>query len=162
MDLERAGEHMMASRSRRSQPMVSHEHSIVVRAPLKDVFAYVNAPATLPDWMTGMIEVRNIVGAGFGLQYDWTYTMIGVRLRGQNVVVEYVPDECAAHQSIGMVNSIWKSLVEPHEDGTKLTFSVEYTIPVPVLGKLAEHLTVRRNKRDVEGYLLNIKETLEA
>ena len=43
-----------------------------------------------------------------------------------------------------------------------MTFHVEYTIPVPVLGKLAEHLTVRRNKRDVEGYLLNIKETLEA
>jgi hypothetical protein len=61
--------------------MVSHEHSIVIHAPLSEVFAYVNAPATLPDWMTGMIEVRNIVGSGAGLQYDWTYTMVGVRLR---------------------------------------------------------------------------------
>ncbi len=141
--------------------MVSHEHSIVIHAPLSEVFAYVNAPATLPDWMTGMSEVRNIVGSGAGLQYDWTYTMVGVRLRGQNVVVEYVPDECAAHQSIGMVNATWKSIVEPHEDGTKLRFQVEYTIPFPVLGKLAEHLTVRRNERDVDNYLLNIKDTLE-
>jgi uncharacterized membrane protein len=142
--------------------MISHEHSLVIHAPLSEVFAYVNAPETLPDWMTGMSEVRNIVGSGAGLQYDWTYTMVGVRLRGQNVVVEYVPDECAAHQSIGMVNSVWKAIVEPHVDGTKLLFQVEYTIPFPVLGKLAEHLTVRRNKRDVENYLLNVRDTLEA
>jgi len=161
VDVERAYMHIIASRSRTILPMISHEHSIVIRAPLREVFAYVNAPATLSDWMTGMIDIRNIVGDGAGLQYEWTYQMAGIRLRGQNVVVEYIPDECAAHQSIGMVNATWKSFVEPHEDGTTLTLQVEYTIPFPVLGRLAEHLTVRRNERDLEGYLLNIKDILE-
>jgi hypothetical protein len=52
--------------------MASHENSIVINAPVSEVFAYVNAPATIPDWMTGMIEVRNVIGSGAGQQYDWT------------------------------------------------------------------------------------------
>jgi uncharacterized membrane protein len=44
--------------------IASHENSIVINAPVSDVFAYVNAPATIPDWMTGMIEVRNVIGSG--------------------------------------------------------------------------------------------------
>jgi uncharacterized membrane protein len=141
--------------------MASHENSIVINAPVSDVFAYVNAPATIPDWMTGMIEVRNVIGSGAGEQYDWTYKMVGVHVRGQNVVVEHIPNERATHQGIGMLSSTWTNIVEPHDGGTKLTIQLEYTIPVPVLGKLAEHLTIRRNDRDFKTSLLNLKETLE-
>jgi uncharacterized membrane protein len=142
--------------------MASHEDSVVVNAPVSEVFAYVNAAATIPDWMTGMIEVRNVVGGGAGLQYDWTYKMVGVHVRGQNVVVEYIPNERATHQGIGMLTSSWTNIVEPHDGGTKLTIELEYTIPVPVLGKLAEYLTIQRNARDMKTSMLNLKETLEA
>jgi uncharacterized membrane protein len=142
--------------------MASHENSIVIEAPASEVFAYVNEPRTLPDWMVGMIEVRNVIGAGEGLQYDWTFKMVGIQLRGQNVVVEYIPNERASHQGIGMISSLWTNIVEPDPGGTRLTIEVEYTIPVPVLGKLAESLTVRRNERGVQLSLLNIKDTLEA
>jgi uncharacterized membrane protein len=141
--------------------MAWHKNSIVVDAPLYDVFAYVNEPSTLPDWMVGMIEIRNVLGTGEGQQYDWTFKMVGIQLRGQNVVVEYVPNERAAHQGIGMIQSLWTNTVEADGDGTKLTIEVEYTIPVPVLGKLAESLTVRRNERDLRSSLLNLKEKLE-
>jgi hypothetical protein len=53
-------------------------------------------------------------------------------------------------------------MVEPHEDGTKLIIEVEYAIPVPVLGRLAEHLTVRRMERDLESALLNVKDIIES
>lgn len=142
--------------------MASHKNSIVIKAPLNEVFAYVNEPTTLPDWMVGMIEVRNVIGTGEGLQYDWTFKMVGVQLRGQNVVVEYVENECATHQGIGMISSNWTNIVAPHEDGTELTIDVDYTMPVPVLGKLAEHLTVRRNERGIQFSLLNVKEILES
>jgi uncharacterized membrane protein len=142
--------------------MASHKNSIVINAGVSEVFAYVNEPTTIPDWMTGMIEVRNIVGSGFGQQYDWTYKMVGFHIRGQNVVVEHIPDDRATHQGIGMISSAWTNIVEPHDGGTKLTVTLEYTIPVPVLGKLAERLTIRRNDRDFNTSLLNLKETLES
>ncbi len=60
-----------------------------------------------------------------------------------------------------MLDATWTSLVEPHEEGTKLTIEVEYAPPGAVLGKLAEHLTVRRMSRDLHSSLLNLKDLLE-
>lgn len=141
--------------------MPTYENSILIEAPIGVVFAYVNEPATFPDWVNGMIEVRNVIGSGEGLQYEWTFKMVGLLFRGQSVAVNYVQDECAAYQSIGMVESIWTNITEPHDGGTKLTIKLEYAIPTPVLGKLAEQLTLRRNKRGLDASLLNAKEVLE-
>jgi hypothetical protein len=109
-----------------------------------------------------MVEVRNVIGSGEGQQYEWTFKMIGMQFHGQSIAVNYVEDECAAYQSIGMIESLWTNIVEPHDGGTTLTIKVEYSIPAPVLGKLAEQLTLRRNKRGLDASLLNAKEVLEA
>ena len=141
--------------------MPSYENSIAIDAGLSDVFAYVNEPKKFPDWVHGMIDVRNVIGSGEGQQYEWTFKMVGIQFRGQSVAVNYVQDECAAYQSIGMIESIWTNIVESSDGGTKLTIKVDYSIPAPVLGKLAEALTLRRNKRGLDATLLNAKEVLE-
>jgi uncharacterized membrane protein len=142
--------------------LASYEGSIVINAPVSEVFAYVNAPATMVDWMTPLVEVRNVIGSGAGQQWDWTYKMAGVHVRGQSVIVDYILNECATHQGIGMLSVNWTTIVAPHDGGTKLTAKLEYTIPVPVLGRLAEHLTIRRNARELNASLSNLKEVLEA
>ena len=142
--------------------MPSYENSIAIDAGLSDVFAYVNEPKKFPDWVHGMIDVRNVIGSGEGQQYEWTFKMVGIQFRGQSVAVNYIPDECAAYQSIGMIESIWTNIVEPLDRGTKLTIKLEYSIPTPVLGKLAEAITLRRNRRGLDATLLNAKEVLEA
>jgi hypothetical protein len=53
-------------------------------------------------------------------------------------------------------------ILEPHGDGTTLTIDVDYTIPIPVLGKLAEKLVLKRNERELELALENVKDTLES
>ncbi len=141
--------------------MIVQSQSILIDAPPAEVFAYVNDPRELPSWTAGVIEIRNIRGCGEGLQYDFTYRMVGVQLRGQSVIIEYVENRCAAHQGIGMMELVWTNRVEPADGGTKLTIEVEYGIPVPVLGILAERLTVRRNERNLELALINVKEILE-
>ena len=141
--------------------MIAYNDSIVIETPLSEVFAYVNELTTMPDWLAGLVEVRNVIGTGLGQQCDFRFKMIGVQLRGSAVVVDCVPDERCTHQSIGMLSADWTNIVEPHENGTKLTVEVEYTLPGAVLGKLAEHLTIRRMKRDLQSSLLNVKEMLE-
>jgi hypothetical protein len=39
---------------------------------------------------------------------------------------------------------------------------VEYTVPLPVLGKLTEHLISKQNERNLKSSLENIKHLLEA
>ena len=43
-----------------------------------------------------------------------------------------------------------------------MTVEVEYTIPIPVLGKLAEGIVVRLNENEMETLLANMKALMEA
>lgn len=141
--------------------MASLSRSAVIQAPLERLFEYVSDAEKLPEWLPSMVEVRKVVGSGEGQQYDWTYKMIGLLLNGQTTVVEYVPNKCTVHQSIGTIRSTWTIGVEPHADGSRLTIFVEYEVPVPVLGRLAERVAISRDARDFEMAFENIKETLE-
>jgi uncharacterized protein YndB with AHSA1/START domain len=140
--------------------MVTLRKSIVISAPQDRVFDYVTEPSTMAEWLTKMVEVRDIVGTGEGQQYEWTYKYAGLLLRGQSVVVQHVPNRLAVSQSIGMIGSTWTFRVEPHEEGSTLTIEVEYSVPIPVLGKIAEHVAVRLDARDLETSLSNVQDML--
>ena len=103
-----------------------------------------------------------MVGTGEGQQFEWTYKYIGLLLRGQSVVIQHVPNALSVNQSIGMIGSTWTFNIEPHEEGTSLTIEVEYSVPIPVLGKVAEHIAVRRDARDLATSLTNVKDMLES
>lgn len=142
--------------------MLSWTNSIVIHAPADKVFAYVDDTSTLIDWFPSLVDVRNLVGSGVGQRYEWTYKMAGMLLSAQGGVVEHVPNEFAVHQSSGMIQSTFKYAVEPHQDGSVLTIELKYNVPVPVLGRLAEHIVIGRNTREFELALINVKELLEA
>lgn len=93
--------------------MASWKDSILIHAPADDVFAYVDDPTELPTWLPSMIEVRNVVGTGLGQQYEYTYKMAGLQLRGQNIVIEHVPNERGLHQVIGMISALWTTRSSP-------------------------------------------------
>ena len=60
------------------------------------------------------------------------------------------------------IPSIFTWTFAPHESGTTLNMEVDYTIPVPVLGKLAEAVVLKRNEREADLWMQNIKEAVEA
>jgi len=66
------------------------------------------------------------------------------------------------HQTIGMVGSDFGYFVEPHVEGTTLTLEIKYSIPMPLIGRLAERVLLRRNIREFELALINAKEMLES
>ncbi len=136
--------------------------SVRINAPTDVVFAYVTGPATMAEWIPPMMETRDIVGSGEGQQFEWTYKLAGLLFRGQGVVVEHVPNEVSVYQSIGAISSTWTFRVGSHDAGAKFTVDIAYDVPVPVLGKLAEHIIVNRDARNLDVALANVKEILEA
>ncbi|MBT8452855.1 MAG: SRPBCC family protein [Deltaproteobacteria bacterium] len=142
--------------------MPSWKNSIVIQAPPDRVFAYVSDPSNFPEWIPSMVEIRDVIGTGAGQQYEWTYKMAGILLHGEGVVVEHVPQERSVHQNIGMIEAHVAFSVEPHEEGAALTLGVDYGIPIPVLGRLAERIVTRRNEREFQLALDNAKELFEA
>jgi uncharacterized protein YndB with AHSA1/START domain len=132
-----------------------------ISAPVEKVFAYLDDPLTSPEWLVGAMETTDVTGSGVGQHYHWKYNMLGIPLRGESTVSEHVPNERRVMQSKGGVISTWTFTFAPHEGGTKLDLELDYTIPVPVLGKLAEQLVLKRNQREADLSMENIKERLE-
>ena len=141
--------------------METIKNSINISAPDEKVFAYLADPMNTPEWMVGMMEVKDVTGSGVGQHYHWKYKMAGVPLHGESTVTELVPNKRRVVESKGGITSTFSFTFAPHEGGTKLDMDVDYTIPVPVLGKLAEKLVHKRNQRESHMAMENIKEKLE-
>jgi uncharacterized membrane protein len=141
--------------------MPNVHRSIEIKAPIKEVYDYIDNPEKDPEWMTSMVEVHNVKGSGVGRHFDWTYKMVGMPLKGESVFTEDVPEKHIVVKTKGSVESTWTFNLESREDYTMLDLDIDYRIPVPVVGKLAEKVLLKRNERETEMSLTNIKERLE-
>ncbi len=141
--------------------MAAVTKSITINAPVENIFAFLDDPLNLKDWVPSIMDVKDVTGAGVGQHYRWHYKMAGVRLEGESTVSEHIPNERRVTQSKGGVVSTWTYTLDAQDSGIRFTLSVEYTIPVPVLGKLAEKLVLRRNEREAELALANVKDRIE-
>lgn len=142
--------------------MATITRSIHINAPVEQVFAYLDDPTNGPDWMVSMMEVSDVTGSGVGQRYKWKYKMIGIPFQGESTVTEHVPNEHGLTENKGGIPSTFRWTFTPQQDGTKLDLEVDYTIPVPVLGKMAEKLVLKRNEREADLWMQNLKERLEA
>ena len=142
--------------------MAKIQKSIIINAPPEKVFAYHEDPMNVPEWLPGMIEVRNLTGSGVGQRYEWTYKMVGIHFKGESEVTEVIQNERFVLKSKAGIESIWVYTYEPHEGGTKLSMDIDYKVPVPVLGKLAEKLVLKSNEREAELALENIKTMVDS
>ena len=139
------------------------ERSVTINAPVKKVFGYVADPKLQVEWLPGMIEVKDIkqTEEGVGSTYKFAYKVAGMRFEGEDIVEEYIPNKKMVTKSKGGVESSWTWNFEPYNDGTKVEVIVEYKVPIPVLGKIAEVLVLKQNEREADHALANIKDKME-
>ena len=140
------------------------EKSITITAPVKKVFGYIADPELTPEWLPGMIETKDIVKTkeGVGSTHNWTYKMSGMTFEGKNVTDEFVQDKKIVIRSEGSIKTLWNWDFETVDNDTKLNLSLEYTIPMPVLGKLAEAIVLKQNEREANLAMANIKAKMES
>ena len=141
--------------------MAKVERSININAPIDKVFSYVADPRNELEYIPSITDIRDITGQGVGQRFGWTYKMLGIPLKGEDEVTEYVPNQRYVHKSTGGIVSTWTWTFQPEAGGTRLTLVVEYTIPVPVLGKVGERLGLRQNEREADFAVATLKDRLE-
>jgi len=88
--------------------------------------------------------------------------MAGIRLNGETERTEDIPNKRIVDKSKGAIQSTWTYSLEPHGDMTHLDLDVDYTIPIPVVGKVAEKFVLRLNEREAEMDAQNLKDRLES
>ena len=141
--------------------MAKVEASITINTPIEKVFAYLDDPTNCMDFIPSMTEIRDVTGQGVGQKWGWTYKMMGLPLKGEAEVTEYIRNERCVVKTTGGIISTWALTFKRGSGETRLNLVVEYTIPVPVLGKLVEGLVLRLNQREAEFAVANLKERLE-
>jgi uncharacterized membrane protein len=86
--------------------------------------------------------------------------MAGIRLEGTSES-EDTKNQRIVSKSKGGAESTQTWMFQPEAGGTKVTLEIEYTVPIPVLGKLAEAIIVKMNEHEVELILANLKVRME-
>ena len=142
--------------------MAHVQRSIAIKAPREKVYEYITDPMSSQEWSPGTEKVVEVIGKGVGRRDKWVYKMAGMKFNGESVVQELKSPERYVIESVAGIISKWVFTLEEYYDGdTKLNLDIEYTIPVPVLGKLAERVILGQNEKVVDQIMNNIKAKME-
>jgi uncharacterized membrane protein len=143
--------------------MAKLERSITINAPAAKIFDYINVPTNLPQIWPSMLEAKDVQRlSNGGNSFRWVYKMAGMRFEGTSEDIECVANERLVSETRGGIESTIIWMLQPEDGGTKVTFEAEYTVPIPLLGKLAEAFIVRQNEHEAEALLANLKARMEA
>ncbi len=139
------------------------EKSITINAPLEEVFPYINDPNNFPEIWPSMVEVKEVnqVPEGVGSSWKWVYKMAGMRFKGSSEVTEFFANHRIIYKHKGGIAATSSVEVKPVDGGTKYTAVIEYTVPIPLLGKLAEAFIRRLNENEMDVLLSNLKARME-
>jgi uncharacterized membrane protein len=136
--------------------------SITINAPIEKVFGYVSDSRNLPEIWPSLQSIKNFKRLPDDKTTDsWIYKMGGIRLNG-TTTTHYVENVEIISKTEGGVKSIQIWTFKPVTGGTNVTVDVEYTIPIPVLGKLAEKIIVMLNEHEGDVVMANLKSRMEA
>jgi carbon monoxide dehydrogenase subunit G len=143
--------------------MAKLEKSVTIKAPVEKVFDFMDNPKNLVGIMPSMVEVKDArpLPAG-GYKFNWTYKMAGMHLKGASEATGWIKNRRNVTESRKGIQSKFTWTYKPEAGGTKLTVEVEYTVPVPLLGKLAEAIIIKQNEHEADETLANLKARMEA
>ena len=142
--------------------MIKAGSSITINAPVKKIFDYLSEPTNQPEIWPSLIEIKDVQRLPDGKTKNrWVYKMAGIRLEGTSEGVESVANQRIVSKTKGGVESTQTWTFQTEAGGTRVTFEVEYTVPIPVLGKLAEAIIVKMNEHEGEVILANLKSRME-
>lgn len=143
--------------------MLTLEKSIDIKAAADQIFDYVTDANNLPGIWPSMVEVSNVKRRADGWhEFDWVYKMVGVHFRGHSDTVRADRPRAFQTKSEAGIWSLFTWGFASRGNSCDVTLKVEYTIPAPVIGRLAEHLVAKMNEREAETLLLNLKAAIEA
>jgi uncharacterized membrane protein len=142
--------------------MVKVQKNILIHAHVEKVFAFMNDPRNLPEIWPSMVEVMNpVLNSIGGYNFEWVYKMAGLHFNGASKTTEFILNKRIITESTKGIESrfVWDYKAEGSY--TKLSVELEYKIPIPLIGKLAETVIVKQNEHEADTLLKNLKDRME-
>ncbi len=131
---------------------------IIVNSTLERVFRYVSDPNNWTELWPSLMAVKDVKAlpnGGFSAAYE--YKMIGMRFRGTGECTDYLPNQWMVLETKGGIHGKITLTFRSIEDRTRVTITIEYTVPVPLLGKLTEYVILKMNEQEANLVLNNLQ-----
>jgi uncharacterized membrane protein len=141
------------------------EQTIEMKATPQKVWSLINWD-TVPKFFESVKRVEwtskehNQVGATL----HFTSELAGVKSEADAEITEWTANEKASWRTTsGNPTMIFTANLAPTQEGTKVTFAVDYEVPYSVLGKVLDKLRIRKAmEKDAENALKKMKAMAEA
>lgn len=142
--------------------MAKIDQTIIIHSPVEKVFKFMADPNNLPEIWPAMDAIRNVTpNPKGGFNFEWTYKMAGMHFEGASETTEYVLNKRYITRSKMGIESTFCWEFESVSEGTRLHLEVEYKIPLPLIGKLAEAVILKQNEHEAHNTLHNLKDRME-
>ncbi len=125
---------------------------------MEKIFDYISTPNNLPEFWPSLVEVTDVQSlpkGGYKARY--VYKMAGIRFKGTGEYTEIVQNKSLVIVTKGGISSVLTWTFRSQANRTRVALSVNYKIPVPLLGKLAEAVVEKMNEQELAFMLANLR-----
>ena len=132
--------------------------AITVLSPVEKVFEYLSDPDNLPELWPSLVKVKDVQPlpeGGYRARYE--YKMAGGLFKGKGEYSEIVPNKSFVIKTTGGITSTMTWVFRTRDHRTRLTLTVDYKIPIPLLGKIAEVIILKMNEQEIALMMSNIR-----
>jgi ligand-binding SRPBCC domain-containing protein len=137
-------------------PKVDNE--IIINAPVEEIFNYVSQPSNLQQIWPSLVEITNQTSLpNGGYHYCWVYKMAGIHFSGIGECSDLKPNLMLASKNHGTIDSIVSFKFLSIGGRTKVTLTIDYQVPMPLLGQLTEMIILKMNAKEVGLILDNLR-----
>jgi uncharacterized membrane protein len=145
---------------------IKAEHSITIKLPVREVFAYVSNLETLADWSSPVLTINSLSPevVGVGTVVKITFQFLNLQLDTIFEVVEHDPDRCLTIKSTsGMSPCLFCYRFESAEgDGTQVSRESLIQVIMDGSGNLSEPEIISAVHDQLRFDLQTLKDILEA
>lgn len=125
--------------------MTRIEQSVIIKAPIEQVFDYAADYQKWPEWFEGVSDFKAItsVSRGNGARYAYKARMMGVSAKFETEIHDFQQNR--GWNGVATKGMPYRSqwIFEPVAEGTKFTYVLEYDMPIPFLGSLLDSLFMK-------------------
>ena len=142
--------------------MASINKEILINAPLEKIFNYVFNPTNLTQiWPRFMVIKNEQLLPNSGYSFEYVYKMAGKHFEGTGEYTNINPNAGLSVKTKGAIDSEITWTFRSKENQTRVTLSVDYRVPLPILSLLSGHIAIAMNDQEAELILNNLRATFE-
>jgi uncharacterized protein YndB with AHSA1/START domain len=134
------------------------DKEVTVNAPVDAIFSYVANPGNWPEFWPSLVKVRDVEplpNGGYKAKYQ--FKMAGRFFSGAGEYIKFIPNMWIVLQTKGGIKSEITWTFRPMGNKTKVWLVIEYKIPIPLLGFLAEPIISEMNSQNADSILKNLQ-----